>query len=93
MPIQRRNQDKSRRAPPLEKAGNTDRRAGEITTIFGAKGFGYIMEDGGGVDEFFFHASALENCEWEDVSPGDKVTFRIQDSQKGPRAVKVEKVG
>lgn len=92
MAIQRRNQDKSRRGPPA-KAKEDDRKAGEVTTIFGAKGYGYIMEDGGGIDEFFFHASALENCEWEDVSPGDKVTFRIQDSQKGPRAVKVEKVG
>ena len=70
-----------------------DRKSGEVTTIFGTKGYGYIMADGMGGEEFFFHASACENCEWEDISPGDKVTFRIQDSQKGPRAVKVEKVG
>lgn len=84
MPLQKSDKKRDRGGG----ASQDTRLKGEVSTIFGSKGFGYISADDG--NEYFFHASTLQNVEWEEVSPGDSVTFKPMNTEKGPRAVKVE---
>ncbi len=52
-----------------------------------AKGFGFITPDGGGKD-VFVHMSALR----DEIREGDKVTYDVEQGQKGPAAVNVKVV-
>ncbi len=51
------------------------------------KGFGFI-EDGSGKD-MFFHMSALEGTQFEDLREGQQVSFNVGEGPKGPRAENV----
>ena len=55
------------------------------------KGFGFIKRDGQEKD-LFFHSNELVGVSFNDLREGDKVTFEVADSPKGPNAVKVSKV-
>lgn len=55
------------------------------------KGFGFITPDGEDKD-VFFHTSALVDVMFDDLREGDKVTFETEQSDKGPRAVNVQRV-
>ena len=55
------------------------------------KMFGFITPEGGAKD-VFFHTSAVVGCTFQDLKVGDMVSFDSQDSEKGPRATKVEKM-
>lgn len=54
------------------------------------RGFGFIKADGQEKD-LFFHAKELVNVQFEELREGDKVTFEIAESPKGPNAVKVSR--
>jgi CspA family cold shock protein len=56
------------------------------------KGFGFIKADGMDKD-LFFHSNELVGIAFDDLREGDKVTFEVGESPKGPNAVKVSKVG
>jgi cold shock protein len=51
------------------------------------KGFGFITPDDGGKD-VFVHQTALTNR----ITEGDKVTFDVEEGQKGLNAVNVKVV-
>jgi CspA family cold shock protein len=55
------------------------------------KGFGFIKADGEEKD-LFFHSNELEGVEFNDLREGDRMTFEIGQSDKGPNATKVSKV-
>ena len=55
------------------------------------RGFGFISRDGEEKD-VFFHSNELKNVEFNDLKEGDKVTFEVAESPKGPNAVNVNKV-
>ncbi len=55
------------------------------------KGFGFIKMAGQEKD-LFFHSNELVGVSFDSLREGDKVTFEIGDSPKGPNAVKVSKV-
>ncbi len=55
------------------------------------KGFGFITVEGQEKD-LFFHSNSLVDVTFDEIKEGDKVTFEIQDSQKGPNAVNVKRV-
>lgn len=55
------------------------------------KGFGFIKRDGQEKD-LFFHSNELVNVKFDELREGDKVTFEVADSPKGPNATKVSKV-
>ncbi|HEY4499456.1 MAG TPA: cold shock domain-containing protein [Candidatus Paceibacterota bacterium] len=63
---------------------------GTIARIIADKGFGFIKRDGQEKD-LFFHSNELQNVKIEELREGDKVTFEVGDSPKGPNAVKVSK--
>jgi CspA family cold shock protein len=54
------------------------------------KGFGFIKRDGEEKD-LFFHSNELVGVTFDDLREGDKVTFEIADSPKGPNAIKVSR--
>ena len=51
------------------------------------KGYGFISTSEG--TEYFFHHSACNDIRFEDLSPGQAVTFTIGQGPKGPRAENV----
>ena len=53
-------------------------------------GFGFIKRDGEEKD-LFFQSNELQNVKFEELHEGDKLTFEVADSPKGPNAVKVSK--
>ena len=55
------------------------------------KGFGFIKVAGQEKD-LFFHSNELVGVAFDSLKEGDKVTFEIAESPKGPNAVKVSRV-
>lgn len=55
------------------------------------RGFGFIGCEGQAKD-LFFHSKSLVDVIYEDLREGDKVTFDIEQGEKGPAAVNVKRV-
>ncbi len=55
------------------------------------KGFGFISREGEQKD-LFFHSNELVGVSFDELREGDKLTFEVADSPKGPNAVKVSRV-
>jgi CspA family cold shock protein len=58
------------------------------------KGFGFIKVDGSnaGDKDLFFHSNELKNISFDELREGDKVSFSIGESPKGPNALEVSKI-
>ena len=54
------------------------------------KGFGFIAPEGGDKD-VFFHSSSLVDVSFDELRVDDKVSFETEESDKGPRAVNVQR--
>jgi CspA family cold shock protein len=54
------------------------------------RGFGFITPEGQSKD-VFFHSDALVDVMFDELRQGDAVTFEVEDSPKGPRAVNVRR--
>ena len=52
-----------------------------------SKGFGFITPDEGGKD-VFVHQNALT----EEINEGDKVSYDVEEGQKGLNAINVKKI-
>ena len=55
------------------------------------RGFGFIKRPNVEKD-LFFHSNELKNVQFNELHEGDKVTFDVGDSPKGPNAVNINKV-
>ena len=51
------------------------------------KGFGFIATDTG--EDVFFHMSALNGVQFDELNEGQSVSFEIGQGPKGPRAENV----
>jgi CspA family cold shock protein len=55
------------------------------------KGFGFISREGMDKD-LFFHSNELLNVKFDELREGDKVSFEVGESPKGPNAIKVSRI-
>ena len=61
---------------------------GTIKRLMADKNFGFIGPNDGSKD-VFFHASGLQGVQFTQLNVGDAVSFEVEQSEKGPRAVNV----
>ena len=62
---------------------------GTIKKIIADRGFGFIAAED--AKEYFFHRGALDSSlDFDRLAGGEKVTFEIEASPKGPRASRVQ---
>lgn len=61
---------------------------GTIKTLIADKHFGFITPEDGSKD-VFFHESGLVGVQFMELKAGDVVSFDVEQSEKGPRAVNV----
>jgi CspA family cold shock protein len=54
------------------------------------KGFGFIEQEDGG--DIFVHFSAIAASGFRSLSEGDRVTFDVEEGDRGPSAKNVNKV-
>ena len=60
---------------------------GTIKKLVSERGFGFIAAEDG--KEYFFHRSGTD-AEFDRLEGGERVTFEIEASPKGPRAGRVQ---
>ena len=63
---------------------------GTIKTLTG-KGFGFITREGEAKD-LFFHSKELQGITFDELKVGDKLSFDVIDTEKGPAATNVQRV-
>ena len=62
---------------------------GTIKTLT-EKGFGFISREGESKD-LFFHSKELNGVMFDELKVGDKVSFEVIDTEKGPAATNVSR--
>ena len=62
---------------------------GTIKKVVADRGFGFITAEDG--KDYFFHRDGLErSLDFDRLVGGEKVSFEIESSPRGPRAAKVQ---
>jgi len=62
---------------------------GKVKWFNSEKGFGFIEREGG--EDVFVHFSAIQGDGYKSLEEGQEVTFEIENGQRGPQAVNVQK--
>ncbi|MBU0462621.1 MAG: cold-shock protein [Proteobacteria bacterium] len=63
---------------------------GTVKWFNDSKGYGFIEQENG--PDVFVHHSGILGDGFKSLNEGDKVTFEVEDGQKGPAAVNVSVV-
>ena len=62
--------------------------SGTIKKVVADRGFGFITAEDG--KDYFFHRDGLDrSLDFDRLVGGERVTFDVEASQRGPRAIKV----
>jgi CspA family cold shock protein len=91
-----------RESRPSAAAGQTSQKPGAVKALGPGpheghvkwydreKGYGFIVHPGG--EELFFHRTGIAPGEILDFPDGTKVTYCVEQTEKGPQAVDVERM-
>lgn len=60
---------------------------GKIKKLVSERGFGFISDTDG--RELFFHQTGLIDVSFDTLREGQEVSFEVENSPKGPRAVNI----
>ena len=63
---------------------------GSVKWFNESKGFGFLSQEGG--PDVFVHHSEIRADGYRTLTEGEKVSFEVVDSPKGPRAANVTRV-
>ena len=63
---------------------------GTVKWFSDKKGYGFIEQEEG--DDIFVHYSSITTSGFKSLSEGDRVTFDIEESDRGPVAKNVNKL-
>jgi CspA family cold shock protein len=64
-----------------------ERESGTVKWFNEAKGFGFIVRDGGG--DAFVHFNSIRGTGFRTLGAGQKVEFVVEEDQRGPKALDV----
>ena len=64
---------------------------GKVKWFNGQKGYGFIEREDKEKDVFVHHKAVTE-AKLEFLNEGDELTFEVENGEKGPSAVKLQKV-
>ena len=64
--------------------------SGTVKWFNDKKGFGFIENDDGG--DVFVHHTDIQGSGFKTLSEGDRVSFDVEQGQKGPKASSVTKI-
>jgi len=65
---------------------------GKVKWFNNQKGYGFITRDDG-TGDVFVHYSSVAGGGFKSLAEGDAVEFEVVDSDKGPKASNVSKIG
>ncbi len=63
---------------------------GQVKWFNEKKGFGFIQQDNG--QDLFVHFTAITGDGFKTLSEGQRVSFEIEETSKGPKAKNVQKI-
>jgi CspA family cold shock protein len=63
---------------------------GSVKWFNESKGFGFLSQEGG--PDVFVHHSEIRADGYRSLNEGEKVSFEVVDSPKGPRAANVSRI-
>ncbi len=69
-----------------------ERMSGTVKWFSRVKGYGFIAPDGE-EREIFVHFTGIEGEGYRNLEKGEKVSFVVEDTEKGPQAVQVRAEG
>ena len=64
---------------------------GKVKWFNGTKGYGFIEREDTERD-VFFHSSAVRDAGLKFLNEGDELTIEVENGDKGPSAVKLQKI-
>jgi CspA family cold shock protein len=73
-----------------DKHNNMSTLKGKVKWFNGTKGYGFIEREDKEKD-VFVHSSAVRDAGLKFLNEGDELTFEVENGDKGPSAVKLQK--
>lgn len=85
-----RSKPTTARAPKKEPTFGTGPREGRVKWYDNQKGYGFIVDSSG--EDLFFHRTGIVPGEKPHFPDGTRVTYLVEQTQKGPQAIDVERM-